>query len=105
MKKLILRLLISGIISTPLLAVANSDDSKYPAANFQPTVIFADESAKTSSASAQSSVFDAKYPAANFQPKVLYVDASVASSGTTGKKSEFDPKFPAANFEPLVIYP
>ncbi len=101
---MILGLLFSGIISTPLIAAANSDDSKYPAANFQPTIIFADDSAKASSVTGQTSAFDAKYPAANFQPKVLYVDAS-AASGSTGKKSKFDPKYPAANFEPKVIYP
>lgn len=106
MKKMILGLLFSGIISTPLTAIANSDDAKYPAANFQPKIVFAGESAKASSASGQTSAFDAKYPAASFQPKVLYVDASAAaSSRSKGKKSVFDPKFPAANFEPRVIYP
>jgi len=104
MKNKILGLLIAGIISSPLTAIANSDE--YPAANFQPKVIFADDSAK-STGNAKKSSFDAEYPAANFQPKVLYVDASAAKSNTalTGKKSSFDPKYPAANFEPKVIYP
>lgn len=103
MKNKILGLLIAGIISSPLTAIA---DSEYPAANFEPKVIFADDSAK-SSTSSKKSAFDANYPAANFQPKVLYVDASVAknSAASTGEKSTFDPKFPAANFEPKVIYP
>lgn len=102
MKKKILGLLIAGIISTPLTAIANSDDSKYPATSFQPKVIFADDSAQSTGSSA----FDPDYPAASFQPKVLYVDASAASSGgSTGEKSVFDPKYPAANFEPKVIYP
>jgi len=103
MKNKILGLLIAGIISSPLTAIA---ESKYPAANFEPKVIFADESAK-STGSAKKSSFDAEYPAANFQPKVLYVDASAAKSSTasTGEKSTFDPKYPAANFEPKVIYP
>ena len=106
MKNKILGLLLAGIIFTPL-AAANSDDSEYPAANFQPTVIFADESAK-SSGSSQQSAFDADYPAASFQPKVLFADASaISSSGgaSTGERSSFDPKYPAANFEPKVIYP
>jgi len=103
MKNKILGLLIAGIISSPLTAIA---ESKYPAANFEPKVIFADESAK-STGNAKKSSFDAEYPAANFQPKVLYVDASAAKSSTasTGEKSTFDPKYPAANFEPKVIYP
>ncbi len=103
MKNKILGLLIAGIISSPLTAIA---ETKYPAANFEPKVIFADESAK-SSGGAEKSSFDADYPAANFQPKVLYVDASAAKSSatSTAEKSVFDPKYPAANFEPKVIYP
>lgn len=106
MKNKILGLLIAGIIATPLSALANSD-SKYPATNFQPKVIFADDSAK-SATSAEKSGFDANYPAASFQPKVIFIDASAASSSgsaSTGEKSSFDPKYPAANFEPKVIYP
>ncbi len=100
MKNNILGLLIAGIIASPLTAVA---DNKYPAADFQPKVIFADESAASSG---KKSSFDADYPAANFQPKVLYVDASAASSSASmGERSVFDPKYPAANFEPKVIYP
>ncbi len=63
----------------------------YPAANFQPKVIFASPEATaaaapaTSSASANPCVaapvsvaqseFDARYPAASFQPKVIYNSA------------------------------
>ncbi len=106
MKKKLIGLLITGIISTPLTAIANSDDSEYPAANFQPKVIFADDSVKSSSSN--QTAFDPNFPAASFQPKVLYVDASAASStasSSTGEKSVFDPRYPAANFEPKVIYP
>ncbi|MCK5829136.1 MAG: hypothetical protein KAH20_02420 [Methylococcales bacterium] len=110
MKNKLLSLLIAGIISTPLTAIANSSDSEYPAANYQPKVIFADESAKSTentSAKPKQSGFDPDYPAASFQPKVLYVDASSAKSsgGVKGEKSAFDPKYPAANFEPKAIYP
>ena len=109
MNKKILALLTASIVCVPLTSLANSDDSQYPATNFQPKVIFADESATSTSASAESSSFDANYPAANFQPKVLYVDASLASSSSNsapkGEISVFDPKYPAANFEPKVIFP
>jgi hypothetical protein len=100
MKNKLLSLLIITFVSIPLTAFANSDDSQYPATNFEPKVIFADESA-------ESSEFDSDFPAANFQPKILYVDASAAkaSGGVKGEKSVFDPKYPAANFEPKVIYP
>jgi len=56
-------------------------DSNYPAANFEPEVIFIDEDSANkgsanesaaSSAKGEKSVFDAKYPAANFEPKVIY---------------------------------
>ncbi len=105
MKNKILGLLLSSFTFTPLAAIAKSDDSNYPAANFQPTVIFADESAKTA-VSSNKSAFDANFPAASFQPKVLFADASTSSSSvSTGEKSSFDPKYPAANFEPKVIYP
>ena len=101
MKNKKLALLTACIFLTPLAVTANSDDSQYPAANFQPKVIFLDESVKAAEV-------DSKYPAANFQPKVLYLDASaavVASSASKGETSVFDPKYPAANFEPKVIYP
>lgn len=107
MKNKILGLFIAGIIATPLTAMANSDDSQYPATNFQPTVIFADESAQ-SSGNTETSSFDEAYPAANFKPTVLFVDPSAAASSastSTGETSSFDPKYPAANFEPKVIYP
>ncbi len=108
MKNNLLSLLIITFVSIPLTAFANSDDSQYPATNFEPKVIFADESAESSgNTSAESSEFDSDFPAANFQPKILYVDASAAkaSGGVKGEKSVFDPKYPAANFEPKVIYP
>jgi hypothetical protein len=105
MKTKFLGLLIAGIISAPFTALANSDN-EYPAANFQPKVIFADESAKTSgSATATQSSPDSNFPAANFEPKILYADESVTASASTGEKSVFDPKYPAANFEPKIIYP
>ena len=102
MKHKILGLFIAGIISTPLIAIA---DSQYPAANFQPKIIFSDESAMSSSTTGQTSSFDSDYPAANFQPKILFIDASVASSSFQGEKSSYDPNYPAANFTPKVIYP
>ncbi|MCK5888730.1 MAG: hypothetical protein KAG19_02180 [Methylococcales bacterium] len=112
-----LRLLIVSIMLTPLAALANSDDSQYPATHFQPTIIFADEEAiaasissvdNSSTSNAETSSFDSNYPAANFEPKILYVDASAvqpSTSGVTGEKSSFDENFPAANFEPKIIFP
>ena len=57
-------------------------ETKYPAADFQPKVIYQDEGYQHSQSSASSSTggqsksvtVDPKYPAANFQPQVLYQD-------------------------------
>ena len=64
----------------PDIAVTKSEskavsDANYPAANFQPKVIYIDKDVAEKSVSAGKgvkSVFDAKYPAANFEPKVIY---------------------------------
>ncbi len=50
-------------------------DDNYPAANFEPKVIYFEKGAAEKSVSTGKgvkSVFDAKYPAANFEPKVIY---------------------------------
>lgn len=61
-------------------------EDQYPAANFQPTVVFQDEayiandktaapsSSQSSSAGSQSAAADDKYPAADFKPQVVYND-------------------------------
>ena len=69
-------LLVSGVVSA---------DEQYPAADFQPSVVYQDESHIKSNTSSQSAVkqnssaaasteVDDKYPAANFQPQVVYSD-------------------------------
>ena len=99
MKKIIfLGLTIAGLTLGSANALANKDDSKYPAANFQPKVIYIDKDVVKETKSA----FDPKYPAANFQPKVVYIDKDAL---TKKRKVIFDPKYPAAYFEPKVIYP
>jgi hypothetical protein len=81
--------LINGLFATLLIASPLAGaDQKYPAADFQPEVIFQDNdyiaknnpSAKSSVLSAKSipssPEVDSKYPAANFQPQVIYSDSS-----------------------------
>jgi len=72
---------------TALLLVSSvvSADEKYPAADFQPSVVYQSDAVKNST-STQTAVkqatpvaqpsheVDSKYPAADFQPKVLYSD-------------------------------
>ena len=83
-KSTIFKLALLGIILSPFTVSAQTD-AQYPAANFQPKVIFIDEAA-------------AKATSSNS-------DHASAKSSSTGKKTAFDPKYPAASFEPKVIYP
>jgi hypothetical protein len=75
---------------TALLLVSSvvSADEKYPAADFQPSVVYQDENYIKNNSSTQTAVkhaapaaaatihpeVDSKYPAANFEPKVVYSD-------------------------------
>ena len=80
MKKIIILGLATAVIALATFTASAGSDEQYPAANFQPTVIYIDkESVKSSS----------KCP----------------DQKTAEKATEFDPKYPAANFEPKVIYP
>lgn len=89
-------LFVALLLSSPLAGA----EAKYPAADFQPQVVFQDNDyieknsrSEGTSASKQSvantvesSEVDPKYPAANFQPQVVYSDANykhVASSPAT----------------------
>ena len=110
---LIISILTATLSLIPGISSANSDDPNYPAANFQPKVVFQSEEASNASGSSRTmgekSVHDANYPAANFEPKVLYQDKDAIKTTSTstfkGEKSAYDPDYPAANFEPKVIYP
>lgn len=89
----------AAVALNPILASAATDD-KYPAANFEPTVIYVDKDA-VQTASASPAEFDAKYPAANYQPQVIYADKELIEAA----QDQTDPKYPAAYFKPKVIYP
>ncbi|MDD5320103.1 MAG: hypothetical protein PHD43_05715 [Methylococcales bacterium] len=104
--------LTRGAFAALLLAstVAGADQ-QYPAADFQPEVIYQDsdyiaknspstpanKTSKAASSAAEGSVVDSKYPAANFQPEVLYHDPNYKPSASVketvskeifGEKSE-----------------
>lgn len=106
-KAFILGLTTVGFILGSMTASAASD-SKYPASDFQPKVIFADK--ELTAKAVQKSEFDPKYPAASFEPTIVYADQDLIAQAETAtkktvRKTEFDPRYPAANFEPKVIYP
>jgi hypothetical protein len=80
--------LAKGLFAALLVASSVvSADEKYPAADFQPTVVYQSNDIKSTQtatkeaapaasapAAAHHAEVDAKYPAADFQPKVLYSD-------------------------------
>ncbi|MCX7096886.1 MAG: hypothetical protein NTV43_03150 [Methylococcales bacterium] len=88
--------LTRGAFALLLLAsTAAGADQQYPAADFQPEVLYQDSdyiakngsatkvvppSHKPSSSVSESQEVDSKYPAANFQPEVLYQDTNYKPS-------------------------
>ncbi len=107
-KKMILGLAVAHCFFASANVFATSDD--YPAADFQPTVIFVDEDAVNAVSSGVGNRevrYDPRYPAADFQPKVVFLDQNASNSrgGSSRKQDMFDPKYPAAYYQPKVIFP
>jgi len=85
-------LLAAVLLASPLV----NADSKYPAADFQPEVVYQDKDliakegkAETAPAAAkpatkvvEATAVDSKYPAADFQPQVIYHDDNYKPSET-----------------------
>ncbi|MBS3965156.1 MAG: hypothetical protein KGZ80_11835 [Methylomonas sp.] len=81
-----------------MLLLASSSvmaEADYPAANFQPKILFQDESVIANKA-ADPAPGTPCVAQAGTQP------AAVVSSND--RKAEFDPAYPAANFQPKVIF-
>ncbi len=92
--------LFAALLLASPLAIA---DQKYPAADFQPEVVYQDKEyiakgttaveSKATSKPAATTEADSKYPAADFQPQVVYIDTNykksdvAVSSSTVEKKS------------------
>ena len=81
--------IVALLVASPLVAFAG----QYPAADFEPKVLYQDASVKSAPATAPVvkpapaaviapvvSVDDSKYPAANFEPKVLFKDDAYKAS-------------------------
>jgi hypothetical protein len=81
--------IVALLVASPFAAYAG----QYPAADFEPKVLYQDESVKSTSAAVivkaapvvaaaapAATVSDSKYPAANFEPKVLFSDDSYKPS-------------------------
>ena len=99
MKKTIFLGLLMAVIALNPLIVSAATDSKYPAADFEPSVIYIDKDAAVADQAQNES--DPKYPASTFTPIVVFVDNQLVDQ----TQDEFDPKYPAAYFKPKVIYP
>lgn len=99
--------IVALLVASPFAAYA---DSQYPATDFEPKILYQDESAKSAtpapvkaapaatSSPAVVSEDDSKYPATNFQPKVLFSDAnykhdksapSLAPTSTASESSSY----------------
>jgi len=86
MKKTIILGLTATVIGLASFTASAGGDAQYPAANFQPKVIYIDKDVVKSSPASSDST---KCPPQKAEEKA----------------TEFDPKYPAANFTPKVIYP
>lgn len=84
MKKILILGFATAVIALTSFTASAGGDAQYPAANFQPKVIYIDKELVQTSASTKCAC-PAQKPAE--------------------KEVEFDPKYPAANFVPKVIYP
>ena len=99
---------VTGMFTTILLFSAGvGADQKYPAADFQPTVVYQDDDyisksqqAKSSSpapaSQSSTSADDAKYPAANFEPKVVYNDPDYKHSQPAYSKGSDSAPMPSS---------
>ena len=82
------KIVILGFLTAAaaLCSFAAAADEKYPAADFQPKVVFIDQNAAATASSGSA-------------------PATKCPGQAAAKQTEFDPKYPAASFEPKVVYP
>jgi len=83
-KNYYIAMLAAMLLASPIVGA----ESKYPAADFKPTVVYKDESykptqSKSSNVAKQNAESDPNYPAANFQPKVVFKDDSYTPGKST----------------------
>lgn len=119
MKKNTLTLgIYAAMLLSSTLAIA---EDEFPAADFQPKVIFQNSTVSESSQSAntpvssETSATDSNYPAADYQPKVLYQNESASTTSSaapsaineqpkTQSTTTVDAEHPAADFQPKVLF-
>lgn len=80
-----------GLFIALLLAASAVSAQDYPAANFQPKIVYQDQAIVEQAQSKPASVGSAEAPCASKEGKVEV-------------QAEFDAKYPAASFQPKVIF-
>lgn len=96
-------IILGTALGLALVNVSAVADEQYPAAHFQPSVIYIDKD--MTGQDAASTGKDEKYPAAHFEPKVIFSDEAAIAQTAARAAEAFDPKYPAAYYQPKVIYP
>jgi len=91
-KPIILGLAVAVMAFTSF--TVSAADSKYPASDFEPQVIYLDKSVAAQTSAPTTTT-----------PSVACPANTTASAPAQPVVAEFDPKYPAANFQPKVIYP
>jgi len=82
-----------GILGALLLLASVANAQEYPAADFQPKVLFRDESVAAPSASTSATA-----------PSAPCVTQEQASSAKQDAVATVDAQYPASNFQPKVIF-
>lgn len=98
-------LVLGSLAAAPAMA---TDEPKYPAYDFSPSVIYqnADLIGKPAAAgAAETHAPDPKYPAAYFTPSVIHKAENHAAAPVAEPVPQHDPKYPAAYFQPQIIHP
>lgn len=113
--KTLLGIAAMAALCTATNAMAAADDSKYPAYNFQPSVIFSNPELieKTHGVLASTPAPVSVAPAAAAPTAVAASAASAASAAPAAAPTAVaqapavvqDPKYPAAYFQPSILYP
>lgn len=94
-------LLRAGLMALILGSIQARADERYPAADFQPEVIY---QAQVEASGTGAAALDAKYPAASFTPKVVFQDPELIE--TTGPLTQaVDLSVQAAPIQPEVAIP
>ncbi len=107
--KTLLGIAAMAALCTATNAMAAADDSKYPAYNFQPSVIFSNPELieKTHGVLASTPAPVSVAPAAA-APAAVAASAAPAAAPTAVAQAPAvvqDPKYPAAYFQPSILYP